>query len=170
MEYFQKWWILWILLISVRYSNGEATLTWTKVKQLIHPYSPHILQNVFPGDDPSLAEQLDQYNHSRNPAVVALKHHFWFWVVLWWTVNFNRWLMNYVWDELYLNRNGSILWMEEDHLVTNVCVTFSFRCCWPTLQDFYRTVQEIEAIRQKHCPEKCFGITMHGNRKLDPNQ
>eukprot|EP01113_Clastostelium_recurvatum_P037410 TRINITY_DN5465_c0_g1_i3.p1 TRINITY_DN5465_c0_g1~~TRINITY_DN5465_c0_g1_i3.p1 ORF type:complete len:418 (+),score=82.46 TRINITY_DN5465_c0_g1_i3:45-1298(+) len=109
------------------------SIDFCQVKQLIHPYSGHILTNRFPGPDAIMPEGNDQYNNHRPWPHVALKHHFW-------------WHMNYVWDDMFKGHNGDMIFMEEDHVPT-----------W----DFYLTAKALAKIRDKDCGDKCWNAKLH---------
>eukprot|EP01112_Ceratiomyxa_fruticulosa_P024370 TRINITY_DN998_c0_g1_i2.p1 TRINITY_DN998_c0_g1~~TRINITY_DN998_c0_g1_i2.p1 ORF type:complete len:519 (-),score=70.40 TRINITY_DN998_c0_g1_i2:96-1652(-) len=117
------------------------SIDFCQVKQIIHPYSGHILTNRFPGPDDSVPPMMDRFNHKRPWPHTALKHHFW-------------WHMNYVWDKLFEEHNGNMMFFEEDHI--------------PTF-DFYETAKALARIRDKECPEKCFIAKLHQHQHSAPN-
>lgn len=103
-----------------------------QVKQIIHPYSGHLLTNRFPGPDKNLPHHVDQYGNPRPFPHTALKHHFW-------------WHLNFVWDQFLPNHKGDMVFMEEDHVAT---------------QDFYQTAKALAKIRDEKCKD-CFNAKIH---------
>lgn len=103
-----------------------------QVKQIIHPYSGHLLTNRFPGPDKNLPHHLDQYGNPRPFPHTALKHHFW-------------WHLNFVWDQFLPHHKGDMVFMEEDHVAT---------------YDFYLTTKALAKIRDEKCKD-CFNAKIH---------
>ncbi|KAL2610359.1 hypothetical protein R1flu_028932 [Riccia fluitans] len=116
-----------------------------QVKQIFALFSPHLFNDSFPGEAPEDCRgsedssatgcigNPDQYGNHRARRIVSLKHHWW-------------WMMNTVWDGLAetRNRDGNILFIEEDHFV---------------LRNAYRSIVRLRDMKNSKCPE-CVAVSL----------
>ena len=120
------------------------SIYFTKVLQIFYPYSNQTYPHEFPGDSPKdcpsfatreEAKEIkcfnvdwpDMYGHYREAKMTQIKHHWW-------------WKANQIFNELNSTNNfqGSVLFLEEDHYVT---------------EDFVHILSLMQHQRDQHHPD-----------------
>ena len=122
------------------------SINFTRVKQLIHPYSPWLKSNrhAFPGDDPIFKSEdspgvlhgQDTYKHHRDYKFTALKHHWW-------------WAHSVLFHgKVGLPPAEAVIYLEDD---------------WVFTRDFFLAALSLTRWKEKKCPQ-CLTINMGSHK------